>query len=95
VEQYRRYLDELRGASLRLSNQNLDTGKRIEYGSYKLTDKAFERLLNKLSDRDTVAPEVRSAVLAYYSGAKQLDRKLAAKLLKFKGSSLSSSPGLP
>ena len=99
VEQYRKHLADVRADRLRLPNQNLDTGKPIVFGSYKLMDKAFERLLNKLSDRDTVAPEVRSAVLAYYSGAKKLDRKLAAKLLRFsrvtRGSSLSSSPGLP
>jgi hypothetical protein len=95
VEQYHKYLADVRADRLRLSNQNLDTGKAIEFGAYKLTDKAFERLLNELSDRDTVAPEVRSAVLAYYSGAKKLDRKTAAKLSKFRESSRSSSPGLP
>jgi hypothetical protein len=95
VEQYRKYLADVQADRLRLSNQNLDTGKSIEFGAYKLTDKAFERLLNELSDRDTVAPEVRSAVLAYYSGAKELDRKTAAKLSKFRESSRSSSPGLP
>jgi hypothetical protein len=95
VDHYRKYLADVRADRLRLSNQNLDTGKPIEYGSYKLTDKAFERLLNKLSDRDTVAPEVRSAVLAYYSGVKELDRKTAAKLSRFRESSPSSSPGLP
>jgi hypothetical protein len=95
LDQYRRHLDEVRTNRLRLPNQNLDTGKPIEFGSYKLMDKAFERLLNELSDRDTVAPEVRSAVLGYYSGAKGLDRKVAAKLSKFRESSRSSSPGLP
>ena len=95
VERYRKHVAEVRAGRLRLPNQNLDTGKPVDYGSYELTDKAFERLLNELSDRDTVAPEVRSAVLAYYSGAKKLDRKLAAKLQRFTGSSRSSSPGLP
>ena len=100
VQHYREHLTVLRsGGALRLENQNLDTGKPIVFGSYKLMDKAFERLLNELSDRDSVAPEVRSAVLAYYSGAKKLDRKVAAKLSRLsrvtKESSRSSSPELP
>jgi hypothetical protein len=79
---------------LALSNNNLDTGKNSPFGTYKLSDKSYKKLLDKLSDRDTVAPALREAVLAYYKGAK-LDRKTAMKLAAFKESSRSSSPGLP
>ena len=69
VEQYRRYLQDLRAGKLALDNTDFDTGKPTRAGEYKLTDEAYATLLNKLTDRkfaDT-ALELQQNILAFYA----------------------------
>lgn len=60
---------------LRLLNRNLDTGSTTLAATYRLTDKTYARLIDKLNSR-TVSPELRSDVLAYYA---DLDRPFDTK----------------
>jgi hypothetical protein len=109
LDRYRARLDTLhRGEQLLLPNENLDTGKRSKFGAYKLADKTYAKLLEKLEKRkyDGVDTKLRATVLEYYRGAEPLDRKVAQQLndleraallpaAQTRESSLSSSPGLP
>ena len=83
LEQYRLRLASLhRRESLQLPNENLDTGKITEFGAYKLADKTFSKLLEKLTERkyEGMNAKLRSTILAYYRGAKPLDPKIAGQL---------------
>jgi zinc dependent phospholipase C len=72
----------LRHDRLQLPNDNLDTGKIMPFGAYKLADKAFAKLLGKLNDRqfEDVNAGLRKMVLSYYRGAKGLDPTISAQL---------------
>ena len=88
VDQYRSDLQKVRSRSpLKLQNANLDTGKSSRFGVYKLADKSYERLLDRLSEQDRVDPELRDVVLAYYKPAKRLDRDIQVKLARLAGQS--------
>ena len=69
VDQYRAFLEELRTNSLRLSNVDLDTGKKTKAGEYTLTDDSYAKLLVKLSERkfDRTSPELRLNIMDFYA----------------------------
>jgi len=84
-----------RGESLNLPNENLDTGKPTAFGAYKLADKTYEKLLEKLADKkyDGMDAKLRSTVLSYFQGAKPLDEKTAEQLANLrKAASLPAQP---
>ena len=69
VDQYRKYLEEIRTDSLQLADTDLDTGNQTLAAEYTLADDAYAKLLAKLSERkfDRVSPELRENILNYYS----------------------------
>jgi hypothetical protein len=68
VDQYRIFLQDLRAGKLSLENKDFDTGKRTAAGEYKLTDEAYAKLLNKLSDLkfSTTTPALQQNILTFY-----------------------------
>ena len=72
VNDYERMLGELAtdpSHRLDLPNRDLDTGNLVRPGAYRLTDRTYAQLLNKLTaDPDRRVPSgLRHDVLAYYS----------------------------
>jgi hypothetical protein len=53
---------------LKLSNRDLDTGRRVSPGEYALTDKTYDKLLLMLAEKrfDGVTPEIRVDILGFY-----------------------------
>ncbi|HJX84572.1 MAG TPA: zinc dependent phospholipase C family protein [Candidatus Angelobacter sp.] len=68
VDQYRVYLEDLRAGKLSLENKDFDTGRHTSAGEYRLTDEAYAKLLNKLSDLKfaTTTPDLRQNILTFY-----------------------------
>ena len=60
---------------LRLSNRDLDTGKPVSAGEYALTDRTYDTLLKKLSEKkfESVTPELRKNILDFYANMKTPD----------------------
>jgi len=71
VQDYRMLLTEARAGRLMLPNNNLDTGQPSRAGRYKLADTTYAKLVDKLAEHDfeTVTPELRAIVLAYFKDA--------------------------
>ena len=68
VTDYRKTVHGAADQEIVLPNIDLDTGKPTAPGEYKLADGTYERLLRELAIRDfnTVSPELRDNILAYY-----------------------------
>ena len=68
IDGYRHMLHETKLEDLRLSNKDCDTGKETTAGEYPLTDKAYARLLDELSERDfhQLTPDLRDNVVQFY-----------------------------
>ncbi len=68
VADYRKTIHGSADQEITLQNADLDTGKPTAPGEYKLADGTYERLLRELAIRDfnTVSPELRTNILAYY-----------------------------
>jgi len=60
---------------LKLTNRDLDTGRRVSPGEYALTDRTYDKLLVKLAEKkfDGVTPDIRQNILAFYEGMKTPD----------------------
>ena len=69
VDQYRIYLQQVRGGSLELSNRDLDTGRETKATEYSLTDDAYAKLLEQLAGRkfDLTSGELRDNILDFYA----------------------------
>jgi hypothetical protein len=69
VDQYRIYLQQLRGGSLELANCDFDTGKETKAVEYSLTDDSYAKLLGQLAGRkfDLTSSELRQNILNFYS----------------------------
>ena len=61
---------------LKLSNRDLDTGRRVSPGEYALTDKTYDKLLLMLAEKkfDGVTPEIRVDILGFYDRMKSPDQ---------------------
>lgn len=72
VEDYSQLLHATKVQDLRLPNKDFDTGKDTQAGEYPLTDKAYERLLNKLADKkfEHLTPQLQENILEFYSDLK-------------------------
>lgn len=72
VEDYSLLLHATKVQDLRLPNKDFDTGKDTQAGEYQLTDKAYERLLNKLADKkfEHLTPQLQENILEFYSDLK-------------------------
>jgi zinc dependent phospholipase C len=68
VQTYNKELRALKDGNLALPDVNFDTSEKTRAGQYKLTDKAYADLLNKLADRrfDHLTPALRDDVLSFY-----------------------------
>jgi len=71
VDQYGIYLRDLKAEKLALENTDFDTGKPTVAGEYELTDEAYAKLLDKLTDHKfaDMTPELRKNILDFYSTA--------------------------
>ncbi len=69
VEDYSQLLHKTKVQDLQLMNKDFDTGKDTRAGEYRLTDKAYERLLNKLADKkfEHLTPQLQENILEFYS----------------------------
>ena len=69
VDQYRSYLQQVRGGSLELTNTDFDTGKETKAAEYSLTDETYAKLLGQLTERrfDLTSADLRSNILNFYS----------------------------
>jgi hypothetical protein len=69
VEDYRALLRETRRDKLRIPNKDFDTGKDTRAGEYQLTDKAYERLLDQLTNRNFahLTPQLQENILEFYA----------------------------
>jgi len=69
LDSYRTLLAEVKTDHLRLVNVNFDVGKPTRAGEYKLADKAYASLLDKLASKQFagVTPVLRGDILAYYA----------------------------
>ena len=65
VEVYRRELTAERQGSLQLANVNLDTGKPVKRGEYRLADKSYDALREKLQGQE-VPPDLKKNIDAYF-----------------------------
>ncbi|MGZ4844588.1 MAG: zinc dependent phospholipase C family protein [Candidatus Angelobacter sp.] len=68
VDEYRRYLGDLKADKLQLANMDFDTGKPTTPGEYQLTDEAYAKLLDKLTKAKfaNLKPDVSQNILAFY-----------------------------
>jgi hypothetical protein len=80
LDRYRQQLGRLRsGGTLHLGNENFDTGKPMSYGVYRLADRAVDKLVRQLADKQvTVSSELRAALTTFYDGKHPQDRKALA-----------------
>jgi zinc dependent phospholipase C len=69
VDQYRAFLEQVRGDSLALPNRDLDSGSITAPAEYTLADDTYAQLLAQLSERkfNQTSPELRDNLLQFYS----------------------------
>jgi hypothetical protein len=75
LDHYRHLLRAQQEGRLQLPNDNFDTGKITEPGTYRLTDETYAKLLDKTSGKP-VSDALRQNILAYYAN---LDQPFATK----------------
>jgi hypothetical protein len=77
LARYRELLSELQTDQLKLPNQNIDVGELTEAGGYRLSDRAYAQLLDKLDGHYAdMPPELRLDILAFYG---DLDANISTK----------------
>ena len=64
--QYKLLLAQYGRGSLRLPNENFDTGLQVKPGAYRLADNTYAKLLDKLNGKP-VNDALRADILAFYS----------------------------
>ena len=99
LDRYRCYLALHREGSLRLPNENFDTGEPIQPGAYPLTDRAYAKLVESVHER-TVSDELRANILAFYADpdapiVTKRDAKNWAKLQQWLESLKNPQPAAP
>lgn len=69
VEDFQTTLRQVNAQAVLLENRDCDTGKETTPGEYRLSDKTYAQLLDKLADHnfDQVSPELRANILGYYA----------------------------
>jgi hypothetical protein len=78
LDRYRESLGHVRAGRLELDNRDLDTGRPVRAGEYRLADEAYAKFVRKLADNkfEGVTSDVRENILAFYSN---LDAPIATK----------------
>jgi hypothetical protein len=61
--------------NFRIANRDLDTGKPVSPGEYRLTDTTYDALLRKIAEKrfEGVSPELREDILGFYARMKMPD----------------------
>ena len=61
--------------NLKLTNRDLDTGARVSPGEYVFTDRTYDKLLGKLTEKKfaRVTPALREDILKFYAQMKAPD----------------------
>lgn len=69
LQNYHAALGQVRNNSLMLPDINFDTGAPTELGDYKLADKTYAKLLEKLQEQGykNVTPELQKNIVQYYA----------------------------
>ena len=96
VEAYKQELNAERQRSLKLANYNLDTGKPVKPGDYRLADNAYALLLDKASGHP-ISPELRKNILDFFTQANlsEFSKKTISQLERLKSDVASASPTSP
>jgi hypothetical protein len=70
ADQYRRFLEQVRGGRVTLPNRDLDSGKPAASAEYSLADETYADLLARLTDAKfkTTSAELRRDILGFYAG---------------------------
>jgi len=73
VQDYEKLIREEQAVKLTLVDDNFDTGTVTGPGQYKLADKTYSDLLDRLAQNhfDHISPEVRSTLLDYYGNLEE------------------------
>ena len=66
LDHYRKLLLAQQEGTLQLPNDNFDTGEMTEPGTYRLTDKSYAELLDKVNDK-SVSDALRQNILDFYA----------------------------
>ncbi len=76
VKRDRQSFADAKVGDLRISNRDLDTGKPVSPGEYLLTDRTYDKLLEKLAEKkfDDVTPELRENIVSFYAQMKTPDQ---------------------
>jgi len=76
VKRDRQSFADAKVGDLRISNRDLDTGKPVSPGEYLLTDRTYDKLLVKLTEKkfDGVTTELRENILGFYAQMKTPDQ---------------------
>lgn len=89
IDSYQHLLHDTKLEDLHLSNRDCDTGKETAAGEYQLTDKAYAKLLDELSERDfhQLTPELKENIVRFYGDlsapiATKKDKKEWAKTVE-------------
>jgi hypothetical protein len=84
VNRDRQSFTDAKTGELHISNRDLDTGKLVAAGEYRLTDRTYDRLLEKLAKKKFagVNSELRANIVAFYARMKTPDAHGTAPLLK-------------
>ena len=69
VKYNQRSFAQVKAGTLKMPNRDLDTGQRVSPGEYLLTDRTYDKLLVKLSEKKFagVTPAVREDILRFYA----------------------------
>jgi hypothetical protein len=75
VKQDTQMFRQIEGGDPTIRNRDLDTGKAVSPGEYRLTDTTYDKLLKKLAKKrfDGVSPALRQNMLAFYAAMKTSD----------------------
>ena len=67
---------QVKAGTLKMPDRDLDTGQRVSPGEYLLTDRTYDKLLVKLSEKKFagVTPAVREDILRFYAQMKTPDQ---------------------
>ena len=68
VDSYRQMLSKVSAGGLKLQNKDLDTGRPASAREYRLADRAYAQILDKLASHkfEHVTPDLRESILAFY-----------------------------
>ncbi len=83
VKSDRQALAQIQAGDLHVLNRDLDTGKTVSRGEYKLSDQTYDKLLKKLAQKkfEGVTPELRANILDFYARMKTPDPHGTAEAL--------------